>query len=162
MNYDKDIRIDESALDIEWLDQPSLLMKYSRNAAQLDLDCKRKKVELSLIEAELDSKIRENPSRYKLEKVTEGAIKAIIQKDKGYQECQEELFTMEYEVNVANKAILAFTQRKEALENLVRLHGQQYFAGPRVPRDLASLREAQQKKTNNTVASSMQRNRKHD
>jgi hypothetical protein len=26
--------------------------------------------------------------------------------------------------------------RKSALENLVKLHGQQYFAGPMVPRDL--------------------------
>jgi hypothetical protein len=37
-------------------------------------------------------------------------------------------------VDIAKNEI-SFT-RKAALENLVQLHGQQYFAGPKMPRDL--------------------------
>ena len=34
MNYEKEILIDESALDVEWLEQPRLMMRYTRHAAE--------------------------------------------------------------------------------------------------------------------------------
>ena len=34
MNYEQDIRIDETSLDVEWLDQPSLMMTYARHSAK--------------------------------------------------------------------------------------------------------------------------------
>jgi hypothetical protein len=42
-------------------------------------------------------------------------------------------------------------QRKDALENMVRLHGQQYFAGPRIPRNLTEERQAKQKKADTQI-----------
>ena len=48
-------------------------------------------------------------------------------------------------VMLHSQLLKAFEQRKDALENLVRLHGQQYFAGPKIPRDLPSEME---KRTN--------------
>jgi hypothetical protein len=43
--------------------------------------------------------------------------------------------------------------KKEALENLVQLFGQQYFAGPKMPRDLSKkrARKEQQKETNKSI-----------
>ena len=49
-----------------------------------------------------------------------------------------EVIDARYEFNTAKGAVRAVDQRKESLENLVRLHGQHYFAGPKIPRDLSS------------------------
>ena len=40
MDYSADVRIDESALEQEWLDQPELMLKYTKIAAEArkDLD----------------------------------------------------------------------------------------------------------------------------
>ena len=40
--------------------------------------------------------------------------------------------------------------RKDALENLVRLHGQSYFAGPTAPHDAKFIQEARKKKDEQT------------
>jgi len=42
-------------------------------------------------------------------------------------------------------------QRKDALENLVRLHGQQYFAGPKMPRDVQWERQQKIERSNDIV-----------
>ena len=60
---------------------------------------------------------------------------------------------------MAQGAVYAFEQRKTSLENLVRLHGQQYFAGPKMPRDLRKEvdRRAQQRKADELVGKQMTR-----
>ena len=68
-----------------------------------------------------------------------------------YKKANEEFLNAKYEVDVAQAAVVAMSQRKDALENLVRLHGQQYFAGPKVPHDISELRESRQKKVNQSV-----------
>lgn len=44
MNYEKDIRIDETALDLEWLSQAELAIKYGRYWATCKdrFTCRRK------------------------------------------------------------------------------------------------------------------------
>jgi hypothetical protein len=48
--------------------------------------------------------------------------------------------------------------RKAALENLVQLHGQNYFAGPKVPRNLSKERdekEERQKRVMTNISQSL-------
>ena len=33
LNYEKDMYIDDSALDVEWLEQPNLMFKYAQYAS---------------------------------------------------------------------------------------------------------------------------------
>ena len=157
MNYEEDIRIDETALDIEWLEQPALMLKYARHAAEMLRAHDRKKEKLSVMEAQIDLAIRENPKEYGLEKIVEAAVKNVIIQQDQYIELKEELLEASYELKMAEKAVQAFSQRKDALENLVRLHGQQYFAGPKVPRDLVWEREEKQKQADKAVGSAMKR-----
>jgi hypothetical protein len=53
---------------------------------------------------------------------------------------------------MAQAAVNAFEQRKSALENLVRLFGQSYFAGPKMPRDLHWEKEEKEKSVNSGIA----------
>ena len=159
MNYEQDITIDDSALDIEWLEQPRLFMKYARHSAEASRDLDKAKENLDIVKAEIDLKIRSNPEKYGLEKVTETAIQNTILTNKQYQETNQAMLDARYEAEMAKGAVRAMEQRKDALENLVRLHGQQYFAGPKVPRDLTWERQERQKKVDAGIAGKMMRRR---
>lgn len=137
LDYDNDIKIDESNLAVEWLDQPRLMMKYSKHIADMKKEVDLQKEKIDLIRAEYDTKIRKDPKKFKLDKISNEAINNIIIQKEKYREANEKLIELNYEYNVAMNAVRAFEQRKSALENLVKLHGQQYFAGPSIPFDLS-------------------------
>jgi len=157
MDYEKDISIDEEALDIEWLEQPRLMMQYSKHLAQARMELDELKQALEITKAEIDRKIRATPEKYKLEKITDKSIESITITSSEYKQAFQEYLDAKYEADMAMSAVRAFEQRKEALENLVRLHGQQYFAGPKVPRDISWEREEKQKKVQSGIASKMKR-----
>jgi hypothetical protein len=159
MNYEQDLKIDEDALDIEWLDQASLFMKYAKIAAEARRNLDEAKQALDIIKAEIDKDIREKPSEYGLEKVTDKAIDAIILNEKEYQVVWNKFLDMKYEADMASNAVVAMNQRKEALENLVKLHGQSYFAGPKLPRNLSEERDMKQKKADIKIANKLTRQR---
>jgi len=160
MDYEKDIRIEESALDVEWLDQSSLMFRYAQNAAE----CRRKldlaKEALDFVRAELDKEIRTSPEDFGIEKVTEAVVQNAIITQERYKEANVNFINRKFEADIAQGAVRAVDARKDALENLVRLNGQQYFAGPKMPRDLSKEREdreARTKEVNAGIASKMRR-----
>jgi hypothetical protein len=163
MNYENDIRIDTDALDIEWTDQAMLFMKYAKNAAQCRMDLDRAKEKLDLVKAELDKSIRNKPDKYGIEKITETVVTNTIIAQDGFKEANDEYLDAKYNADIAQSAVNAMNQRKEALENLVKLHGMQYFAGPKMPRNLSDERrkkEEQNREQNAGIASRMQRRSK--
>lgn len=137
MNYENDIRIDETALDVEWLEQPRLMMRYANHAADTRQSLDLAKENLDIVRAEVDKSIRSDPDRFGIAKITEAAVTAAILTDDRYREANKKLLDAKYEMDIASAAVRAVEQRKDALENLVKLHGQQYFAGPRIPRDIS-------------------------
>jgi len=157
MDYEKDIKIDEDSLDLEWLDQPALFMKYARHLAQARRTQDEAKQEIDVVSADIDRQIREKPEDFDIVKVTEGAIKSALLTEPDYQIAYKKYLDAKYEADMASNAVQAFNQRKDALENLVRLHGQQYFAGPRLPRDLSDERKKQEKKVDSGIASKIKR-----
>lgn len=136
-NYEQDIKIDPDDLDLEFLAQPTLMLKYTRHLAQMRKEVDEAKQNLDIKQAEVDRKIRENPEAYGIEKVTENSIRSAILTEDEFQEAQKDFLDAKYEMDMAQGAVNAFEQRKSALENLVKLHGMNYFAGPKVPRDLS-------------------------
>lgn len=159
LDYEKDLELLDDELDFASLEQPILFMRYARHLAQKRLELDYAKQTLDIIKAELDKSIRENPTKFGIEKSTEGAIQATIILSPKYQTANEKVFTASYEVNMANNAVNALNQRKEMIENMSRLLGQQYFAGPKIPRDLAWERKEKEKKTDKGVASKLTRNK---
>lgn len=153
MDYEKDTSIDEQGLDVEWLHQPRLMAIYGRNAAETKLAMDRAKEQIDFIKAKLDQDIRALPESYGLSKLTETVVSQTIIIQPEYQDSLDVYLTTKYEYDMAMAAVRAIDQKKTALENLVRLHGQQYFAGPSVPRDLSKEweRTESQKHTNKKV-----------
>lgn len=141
MSYEDDMYIDENALDVEFLDQPAKVVKYARLLAEARRDKDLAKEALDLTKAEINLDIRDNPEKYGLTKITVDAVEACILMEKRYEEAVKEYNDANYEVNVLQGVVNALEHRKSALENLVKLYGQQYFAGPKIPHDLTEMRE---------------------
>jgi hypothetical protein len=140
MNYEEDMKIDESALDVEWLNQSSLMIKYAKLCAKAHLDMDLEQEKLNLVKFDLDYKIRLNPKDYGISldvKITEAVILGTTLQQDEYQEANKQFLLRRYEYETIKGAVTAVEHRKTSLENLVKLFGQQYFAGPSVPRDLS-------------------------
>lgn len=138
-DYEKDLAIDPDALDTEWLVQPTLTMRYAECCADARLIMDRAEEVLDLKRAELDADIRNHPQKYGVAqdgKLTEARVSGIILQQSSYQATTEKYLIAKYDMEVLSAAVKAFDHRKAALENLVRLQGQGYFAGPMAPRDL--------------------------
>ena len=148
INYEQDIRIDETALDVEWLDQTPLALKYCRLVAYWNDKVRRLEELKKTVRSRLILEVNEDPETLLGKSKPNAAdIEAYYRMNAEYQETIQELNDALKEAEYANMAKneICFT-RKQAIENLVILHGQQYFAGPRVPRDLSKeyqKREAQ-------------------
>ena len=153
LNYEKDVSIDEQALDVEWLQQAELMRKYATHAGACKKEMDEAKERLETGKARIEMGIRQDPKEYGLEKVTEGAIQSTIQLQEEYQKLNQNYINAKYEYEVATAAVRAIDQKKTALENLVKLLGVSYFAGPQAPRDLTEerLKEKEQKEQNKKV-----------
>lgn len=162
MNYEKDITIDESSLDIEWLEQPQLMIRYATKAAESRLERDLAKERLDVLKAELDKEIRTDPEKFEIAKVTETAIQAAVLTHPKYKEASEQFIQLRYEAEVLQAAVNAIEHRKSALENLVKLFGQQYFAGPKMPRNITEEREMKQQRVDARIAKKLIRRNRND
>jgi hypothetical protein len=158
MNYEKDIQINDQALDIEWLEQPSKMMRYTRHSTDMNRALDQAKQDLDIANAEVDHKIRKNPDKFLVEgKITVDSVKAAILVHPDYQKAYTKFLEAKYEYDMAQGAVRAFEQRKSALENLVKLYQSNYFAGPSIPRDLKWEREEKQKMMDDRIAKRLTR-----
>lgn len=156
LNYEQDVSIDETALDVEWLQQSNLMYKYARYQAETKKAMDEAKERLDFIRAKVEMDIRANPESYGLSKVTESAIASTILLQPEYQEASKKYIEAKYENDVATAAVRAIDQKKTALENLVKLLSVSYFAGPSAPRDLSlkwteHIKRREQKEHNKNV-----------
>lgn len=136
LNYEQDVAIDSDALDLEWLQQPELMRKYAKHMAETKKELDDAKERLDVGKAKIETNIRANPDSFNLAKPTESAIQSALLLQPEYQKLAREYSEAKYEYEIAGAVVRAIDQRKTALENLVRLLGLSYFAGPQSPRDL--------------------------
>lgn len=128
---ESDFTPDRDALDEEWVRQPELYHQYAVDLADARLDLEEKKNKLEVIRAELDKDIRTSPEDYELQKITETAISATILTQSRYTKGLERVNKARHRVDVLTAAVTALDHKKKALENLVYLHGQDYFSSPK-------------------------------
>jgi hypothetical protein len=139
--------IDLERLDEEWVNQPVLYHEYSTYLTEAKEAKERAEVQLEvanddrrLVRAQLDLKIRKDPTKFlgPKTKLTETAITNRILTHKKYIAAQQNVYNAKEtlikagtEVSTYYTAVFALDHRKTALEKLVSLFGQDYFASPR-------------------------------
>jgi len=143
---DADTTLHPNELDIAWLEQSRITKKYGKLVAYLEALKEYRDERMKVVWAEMDKKIRNNPAAFGISKLTEGALAAAIRTAPEYKKAHQAYLDALYEYKMCREgAVKAVDHRKTALENLVKLHGQQYFAGPNVPRDLDSEWQAKRR-----------------
>ena len=149
----EDFTIDETSIDKEWLRQSSLVWQYSKELATIKRLLEVAETQGDQLRATLDKDIRSNPESYGIPKVTEGAISITIILQPEIKEKQLEISKFKKELDLAYGALKSLEHKKSALENLVKLNGQNYFAGPSTPLDISreTIREKNQKDSNAKV-----------
>lgn len=130
------LEIDPLQLDKEWLKQPMLFFDFAAELVEAKNVLDQAKAELELIDADIDREIRRDPEKYGVIKITENIVAAIIPSRPKHKEAYTKFIEAKYEVGIIQAAVDALDQRKKALENLVTLHGQNYFAEPRTPKGM--------------------------
>jgi len=142
LDYKKDVRINEAALDLEWLDQAELAVAYGREWATLKKKVAILDEKVKVIRSKLIRKAWDNPQgEIGQPKGSMQTVEAYYRTHKKHIKAKEELFKAQEELDLVEiaKNEICFT-RKSALENMVKLYAADYFAGPNVPRDLSKLR----------------------
>lgn len=128
-----ELQIDRDSLDVEWVNQPSLYFKHASRLADARRDSDEAKSDLEVMKAELDKQIRSDPTAFGMSKATEVSIAATVSSSAAYQLAQQAVFDAKHKVDIFQALVTALDHRKKALENLVSLWSQSYFAAPKAP-----------------------------
>lgn len=141
-NYERDMSIDVTSLDVEWVEQAELAMKYGRLWADAQDAASKADENVKFVRSKLIIQVSRDPEGClgKGERATDTKTEAYYRTHEDYLEAKDDWLDKVNEMNLLAiaKNEISFT-RKSALENLVVLHGQGYFAGPKVPRDLINV-----------------------
>lgn len=142
--FAKDLRIDLEALDETCLTQSEIFWKWSERAREARSHMERREQALEVTKAEVEGKIRKNPSKYGVEPgprggVTEGAISNAIALNSEVAKATLRYMNARNTSAMLQNAVSALDYKKRSLEGLITLHGQQYFAGPKEPRNLKKV-----------------------
>jgi hypothetical protein len=164
LNYEEDVKIDETALDVMWLNHGSLAVRYARQAAHMRKLAKQAEDRVKVVKSELIRKANEDPlATTHKDKPTAADIEAYYRTHPDHKEAKEAWIEAEYQADYAGQVQMEMAVgRKAALENLVTLHGQQYFAGPSVPRDLSreAAKRNRQDASDDAVGKAMTRHKR--
>jgi len=136
--FESDKVIDPSRLDYECVRQPEVFFKYAQKAIKAAENADKAKLRMDVIKGTLEIDCRQHPDKYGLVKSTDNGVNSAVTIHPKYQKALSEYLEARRELKLMDAAVNAMEQKKRMLEVLVTLHGQQYFAGASVPRDLVS------------------------
>jgi len=138
-NIKEDAAIDPAQLDVCWLEQPNLVAKYGKALARAEMEAKQTAEDVKSIRSDIIIAISADPSPLgDGVKPTAPVVEAYYRQDADYRRAKARMIKAEATAERLRQCINALYNRRTALENLVRLHGQEWFAGPRAPRDLVA------------------------
>jgi len=159
---EKDLHIDCEALDIECLNQANLAWKYINLAHQARKKARQAEEYLKTIRSELIAKVnKDSEGCVNKAKPNVHDIEAYYRTHKQYKAAKTEMIDAQLEADLVQQGKDLFVfQRKASLENLINLHGQQYFAGPKVPRNLEQEVKRQREQADVKVKEAMRRRKK--
>ncbi len=135
--FERDLEIDPNELDVQAGMQGELFFKWADLSIEAQEEQDRAKLSLETIEADLYQKAKLDPDSFGITKATDAATAQAVKLQPKYLEASERLIIAKGDAARLRAAVGAMEQKKRMIEVLVTLHGQQYFAGPSVPRNLA-------------------------
>lgn len=134
MDYEREIEIDESQLDVEWLEQAGKFREASKYEAECKYELALAHENVKLVRSQLIKEVAEDKAYSNAVK-----IEAYYRTHPDHIKAKERFIEAEFQANLASGNTSAFRMRKDSLENLTRLVLADYFARPSEPRDLTEV-----------------------
>lgn len=135
-DFKKDLEIAKHELDKEWINQPILFVEWAEQAVNASFVKDKAKERLDLTRAEVDFKIRSNPSKYGIEKITESVVTNTIITSKEYKAANDNYLNAIKEAKILDVAREAFDHKKKALERLTDLFLAGYWSNPNIKKEV--------------------------
>lgn len=131
LNYDTDTQTDLFNLHLEWVRQSSLMMQYGKEAALAKKKMQVTHERVKVIRSSLIKSIKKLKPN-----LTQQQVEAYYRTHPRHKKAKKKHIDAEYTYNMILAAIDSLRHKKSGLEDLVRLHGQQYFSDPNIPKEL--------------------------
>jgi hypothetical protein len=157
------LNIDPDNLDVELLNQPTYFYRYSKELEEAKEEYEIEKDALELKDVEIDSEVRKSPINFGIStdtKITEKVVRGAVVASREYDVARRKMLEAKKSLGLAQAAVNALHQRKDVLSDLVRLHGQNYFATPHVDETLAEKKNRMQKQKQITESEASDRVKK--
>lgn len=162
--FEQDKKIRPNQLDIESVIQPELFFKWAEKSVEAKEDHDLAILRFETIEAQLDIEVRNEPEKFNVVKITVDSVRSAVRTSPKYLAAKQEVFAAAKTASLLSKAVVAMEHKKRMIENLTKLHGQEYFAGPHVPRDLVAeytdYQTRKDKSLNERMASKVRKRKK--
>jgi hypothetical protein len=160
--FEQDASLDKYNLDTDWEEQPKLFKKWSDRwaYAQAASDLSKEAVEQKM--SELDAEIRDPLTWGEFfpdKKMTEAGIINWIKGNEEYQQAVRDRIEAQKIANLRKGDMMAMSQKKDAIEGLTQLHGQQYFSKPYIPQAVKEESETQTREALTTQLNTTRRRR---
>lgn len=146
-----DREIDPHQLDVECIRQAERTYHWAQASVEASAAEDRAKFQFELVQGRLEMEARQHPERFGLTKITDPGIKAAVRIHKSLIAAYDDWIEAKKQSRLLNAAVNAMEVKKRMLQGLISLHGQQYFAGPDVPRDLVGEWKDHQDRTEQSV-----------
>ena len=162
-DFEKDVKIDDQQLDVEWLQQAELGIKYGKLWADAKYSLQQAQREREHIRSTLIQQVNSDPEKYlgKGAKATGVNIEAFYRQHEMFMEATQVVDDAVYQLDLAETAKREISvTRKNALSALTELMSLSYFAGPKEPRNLQAIMEEKRKECTGKVGRRFSRKNK--
>lgn len=117
-------------LDDECEQQPGLYAEAADALADAKEALARKEAQKEVVRAETELKIRRDPARYNINKVTDKVIKASVEVHPDVQKIIKLVIKAQHRVDILSGHCRALEHKKQSIEDLVKLEARDYFSKP--------------------------------
>lgn len=136
-DLEPDLEIQKFKLDEEWVRQPQRYLKYAQASAYFQQELGEAEQKAKVLLATLKADCAEDPETClgKGVKPTNDRCEAYAIQHPEYIAAKQAAIDAKYNADMALAAVFAMQQRKEALENLVKLQGMELYSEPKASGD---------------------------
>jgi hypothetical protein len=127
------VKVDDTRLDWEWVNQPETFYEAATDLAEARFKVAEAKASLEVIEATVARRVRLTPDKYGVAaNPTVAAVDGAVKVSKEYTEALDRLNKAKYRQDMCQALVDALDHKKKALESLAYLHGQNYNSMPKM------------------------------
>ena len=133
LGNDRDFVTDMYNLEEEWAKQSALVKDYGFEYAAVNSRIEELKNKQAIVRWQLRQQIEQDPGAFGVIKTTEPALEGAIVSHAEYQAVHTQLLKARKRAELLKAALTSLSDKKSALENLVRLYLSSYYSQPNAP-----------------------------